>query len=35
MVGLEYPDIAIEIVGHGIPLRWLTVEHPTLFALAF
>ena len=33
MVGAEYPDVGIEIVGHGIPLRWLTVEHLTLFAL--
>jgi hypothetical protein len=33
MIGLEYPDVGIEIVGHGIPLGWLTVEQHTLFAL--
>jgi hypothetical protein len=35
MVGAEYPDVVIEIVGHGISLRWLTVEQHTLFALPF
>jgi hypothetical protein len=35
MVGLEYPDVGIEKVCHGISLRWLTVEHHTLLALPF